>query len=75
MYKKFTDYAIRNASEKLKKGEKTSIKKIFIYPVHMFWARFIKDKGYKDGFFRMPLDIGFAYMEFLTYFLLIFKKK
>jgi len=67
MYSKFTDYAIREAKQQAKNKEKTSLKKIFLYPVHMFWARFIKDKGYKDGLFRIPLDLGFAYMEFLTY--------
>lgn len=42
----------------------------------MFYARFIKDRGYKDGLFRIPLDLGFAYMEFLSYLgLLIFKLK
>ncbi|MCS6956222.1 MAG: glycosyltransferase family 2 protein [Patescibacteria group bacterium] len=69
-YKKFTYYAIEEAKQKIEKGEKSSFKKIFLYPLHMFYARFIKDKGYKDGFFRIPLDLGFAYMEFLTYFLL-----
>lgn len=72
MYKKFTDYALREARQKKQHGERTSIKKIVLYPVHMFWARFVEDKGYKDGFFRIPLDIGFAYMEFLTYFLMLF---
>ena len=72
IYKKFTDYGIRMAKKKYLVGEKSSFKKIFFYPVHMFWARFIKDKGYKDGLFRIPLDIGFAYMEFLTYFFLLF---
>lgn len=75
MYGKFTDYAVRDANEKSKKGEKSSLKKITLYPLHMFWARFIKDKGYKDGLFRIPLDLGFAYMEFLTYFLLLFKHR
>ena len=42
--------------------------------MHMFWARFVEDKGYKDGIFRIPLDLGFAYMEFLTYFLMLFIK-
>lgn len=70
-YKKFTYYAIEEAKQKAKKGEKSSLKKIFLYPIHMFYARFIKDKGYKDGFFRIPLDLGFAYMEFFTYFLLL----
>ena len=74
-YKKFTDYAIREAKQKVKIGEKTSLRKIILYPIHMFWARFIKDRGYKDGLFRVPLDIGFAYMEFVTYVLMIFIKK
>lgn len=69
-YKKFTDYAIRDAKQKYLAGERSGFKKIFLYPIHMFWARFIKDKGYKDGLFRIPLDFGFAYMEFLTYFVL-----
>lgn len=75
VYTKFTDYAKREAVIKFKNNEKSSLKKIILYPVHMFYARFIKDKGYKDGLFRIPLDLGFAYMEFLTYLLLAFKKK
>ena len=67
MYKKFTAYAFWEAKDKFKSGERSSLKKLILYPVHMFWARFIKDKGYKDGYFRIPLDLGFAYMEFLTY--------
>jgi len=69
-YKKFTDYAFREAGQKFLNKEKSSLKKIFIYPVHLFWDRFFKDEGYKDGIFRIPLDIGFAYMEWLTYLLL-----
>ncbi len=75
MYKKFSDYALREAKQKAQKGEKSSLKKIFLYPLHLFWARFVEDKGYKDGLFRLPLDLGFAYMEFLTYFLLLFKTR
>lgn len=71
LYKKFTDYAIRAAKQKKLDGEKTSLEKIFIYPVHMFWARFVIDKGYKDGLFRLPLDIAFGYMEWLTYLILL----
>lgn len=71
IYKKFTTYAIEEARLKLANGEKTSLKKIILYPLHMFYARFIEDKGYKDGWWRIPLDLGFAYMEFLTYFLLL----
>ena len=72
MYAKFTNYAVREAKQKAEKREKTSLKKIFFYPLHMFWARFIEDRGYKDGIFRIPLDVGFAYMELLTYILLWF---
>lgn len=74
MYRKFTDYAVREARQKIQKGEKTTLRKIFLYPPHMFWARFFKDKGYKDGWFRIPLDAGFAYMEFLTYVLMLFMR-
>ena len=75
MFNKFTDYAKRDVQTKINNREKSSLKKIILYPLHMFWARFFKDKGYKDGLFRIPLDLGFAYMEFLTYFLLLFKRK
>lgn len=75
MYKKFTDYALREAKQKIRNAEKTSLRKIFLYPLHMFWARFVEDKGYKDGLFRIPLDLGFAYMEFLTYLSMIFMRK
>lgn len=74
MYRKFTDYGIREAYQRKKNKEKTNLKKIILYPLHMFWARFIKDKGYKDGLFRIPLDIGFAYMEFLSYAAMLFVK-
>lgn len=70
MFKKFTWYGVLEAKQKYQNNEKSSLKKIFLYPVHMFYARFIEDKGYKDGFWRIPLDLGFAYMEFMTYFLL-----
>lgn len=72
-FTKFTDYSFREAQQKFEAGERSSLKKIFMYPPHMFWARFIKDKGYKDGMFRIPLDLGFAYMDFLTYVLLAIK--
>jgi len=75
-YKKFTYYAIEEARKKLKKNEKITLKKLFLYAPHMFYDRFIKDKGYQDGLFRIPLDLGFAYMEFLSYWgVLILKIK
>lgn len=72
MFAKFTDYALREARQKVKAGEKTSLKKILIYPPHRVWARFVADRGYKDGIFRLPLDIGFGYMEFITYVSMVF---
>ena len=76
MFKKFTDYGLREAKQKLEKNEKITLKKLFLYAPHMFYARFIKDKGYKDGLFRISLDLGFAYMELLSYWgLLILKLK
>lgn len=70
MLRKFTDYAVREAKQKAEKGERSSFRKIFLYPLHMFWARFVEDKGYEDWIFRILLDLGFAYMEFATYVLL-----
>lgn len=75
MYKKFTTYALDESKEKYSAGEKSSFRKVFLHPVHMFWARYVEDKGYQDGLFRIPLDLGFSYMEFLTYLTLAFKKK
>lgn len=73
-YMKFTDYAKREARRKLSAGEKTNLKKIIFYPLHMFWSRYIKDRGYKDYSLRILLDLGFAYMEWLTYVLMLFYK-
>lgn len=74
LYTKFTKYALRDAQQRVNRGEHTSLKKIALYPMHMFWARFVEDKGYKDGIFRIPLDLGFAYMEWLTYVSMMFMK-
>jgi O-antigen/teichoic acid export membrane protein len=40
----------------------------------MFWARFVEDKGYKDGLFRLPLDVGYAYMEWMNYVFMFLNK-
>lgn len=74
VFSKFTRYARSAAMQKVASGESVNIKKIILYPLHMFWARFVENKGYQDGFFRLPLDLGFAYMEFLTYLFMLFKK-
>ena len=72
MFSKFTDYGVRMAREKYLAGEKSSLRKIFLNPPHMFWARFVEDKGFEDGLFRIPLDLLFAYMEFIMYVSLAF---
>ncbi len=74
MYGKFTDYSIRDAKDRIKRNETVGIKHLTLYPIHMFWSRFIADKGYRDGIFRLPLDLGFAYMELLTYCIMVIKK-
>jgi glycosyltransferase involved in cell wall biosynthesis len=71
VFRKFTQYSFREAARKHAAGERSGLKQITLYPIHMFYARFIEDKGYKDGLFRIPLDLAFAYMEFLTYWLLL----
>lgn len=72
VFGKFTDYAKRDAKRKMADGEKVDFKKLFMYGPHMFWARFVEDRGYVDGPFRLPLDLAFAYMEGLTYWLLLY---
>lgn len=74
MYSKFTDYGLREGRERYKKNENVSIQKFVLFPIHMFYARFIKDEGYRDGIIRIPLDVGFAYMEFLSYLTLLYLK-
>lgn len=71
-FAKFTLYARNEADRKLHQGEKSSVRKLVAYPIHMFAARYIKDKGYRDHPSRILLDLGFAYMEFLTYLFLLF---
>lgn len=72
--KKFTDYAFRDADQKYNKGESVSWQKLFLYGPHMTWARFVEDRGYQDGLFRLPLDLAFGYMEGLTYWILLVRK-
>lgn len=75
LFTKFTKYAQYDARIKYSKGERSSLKKIILYPLHMFYSRYIKEKGYKDPPVRIILDIAFAYMELLTYLLLLFQKE
>ena len=67
LFIKFTNYARISAGEKRRARESVTLRKLFFYGPHMFWARFIKEKGYRDGFHGFILAFAFAYMESLTY--------
>jgi GT2 family glycosyltransferase/glycosyltransferase involved in cell wall biosynthesis len=69
---KFFDYAFRLAKQYKYEERKYNWEHLLLYPLHMFYARFIKDEGYKDGPARLFLDLQFAQMEFLSYFLIPF---
>lgn len=72
--RKFFDYSLRQAKQYKKENKKYDFKELFLHPIHMFYARFILDQGYKDGLGRLLLDYEFAHMEFLSYFLIPFVK-
>jgi len=73
LFSKFTRYAWIAAAEK--KRERISFAKLFLYSPHMFWARFMKEKGYKDGWRGFTLAFAFAYMEGLTYAVLLWRQR
>ncbi len=75
LFSKFTRYALVASEEKKKNGEDMSFVKFFLYAPHMFWVRFIKEKGYKDGWQGFVLAFAFAYMEGLTYAMLLWSKR
>ena len=68
MFRKFVDYAHRQALIYKKNATPYGLKELFVNPIHMFFARYIADAGWRDGIMlRLPLDLGFAMMEFLSY--------
>lgn len=69
--RKFTKYAWQMAGEKQKAHEQVTIKKLFLYGLHMVWARAIKDHGWRDGWQGIVLALCFGYMEILMYWMLI----
>ncbi len=71
LFSKFTAYARIAAQEQ----KTVSPKKLFFYGPHMLWARFVKEEGYRDGWRGFVLALAFAYMETLTYWLLLVKNK
>ncbi len=71
---KFTYYARIEAPLLWKKGERATLKKLTMYPLHMFWSIFVEDEGYKDGLWGFGLAVCFAYYEFARYFYLLLKQ-
>lgn len=74
LFFKFTSYACIAAGEKQKNKEHVTFAKLFLYAPHMFWARFIKEQGFRDGWRGFVLAFAFAYMEGLTYAMLLWRK-
>jgi len=72
---KFFTYSVLQAKQYRKEKVSINARKLFLNPLHMFFARYIKDQGYKDGWARIFLDYQFAHMEFLSYFLTPFVKE
>lgn len=68
---KFTFYAKLEAPLVYAKGERVSVKKFTLYPLHMFWSIFIEDGGYKDGIWGLGLALCFTYYEFARYYFLL----
>lgn len=73
--RKFTYYAKSEAPVLFEKGERVTLKKLTMYPAHMFWAIFFKDEGWKDGIWGFGLAICFTYYEFARYFYLLLEEK
>lgn len=74
LFSKFTRYAWIAAGEKVKQKEAFTFSHLFFYGPHMFWARFVNDKGYTDGWQGFVLAFAFAYMEKMTYWFLLWRK-
>ncbi|MEK9143482.1 MAG: glycosyltransferase family 2 protein [Patescibacteria group bacterium] len=74
LFTKFTKYAWMTAGmDSRLRGNDDLLEKLFLYGPHMVWARFVKEKEYKDGWRGMVLALAFGYMEGLTYWFLLFR--
>lgn len=74
LFSKFTKYASIAAREKYKRSERITLRLLLLNGPHMFWARFIKNQGYKDGWRGLVLALAFGYMEGLTYWILAYRQ-
>ena len=70
--KKFTGYARVAAAQKRLSRERCTVRKLLLYGPHMVCARYIEDRGYRDGWRGLVLSLLFGYMEALTYWMLCF---
>lgn len=66
---KFTRYAWV-ASQ----NARASWRALFLHAPHLFWARFVREKGYKDGWRGLILAAAFASMEGLTYWFALIRQ-
>lgn len=78
LFRKFTRYAwiaagVEIASPRLAGSRNDTFQKLFLYGPHMVWARFVNEKGYRDGWRGLVLALAFGYMEGLTYWFLFFR--
>ncbi len=67
---KFTKYAWV-AAGMIRQKQKPGFEQLFLFGPHMVWARYVKDKGYRDGWRGLVLALAFGYMESLTYWSLL----
>lgn len=67
---KFTDYACRESPLLHAQNIHPTWRRIFLYPLHMFWSIFIEGEGYKDGIWGFLLALCFMYYEYIRYLFL-----
>jgi len=72
---KMTKYAEIESDQLAKEGKRASFKHLTLYPLHMFWAIFVGNRGYKDSVWGFLLAACFAYYEFIRYFFLFRRQK
>ena len=72
---KFFVYSVLQAKQYKRNKKIYGVRELVFNPAHMFYERYIKEGGYKDGLQRLFLDYEFAHMEFLSYFLIPFVKE
>lgn len=71
---KFIQYARVEGNLYFAKGERATLTKFTLYPLHMFWSIFVEDEGWKDGIWGFGLAACFAYYEFMRYYFLLLKQ-